>query len=517
MANIFNSVLYPKVDTNRFTLDHDVKLSFKMGQLVPTCVMDVMPGDKFEISVENMLRFAPLVSPVMHNVKVTTHFWFIPNRILWSEWEQFITGATPDDIPSHPYINVEECTVGSLCDYLGFPAVDMGAGPARKCNPLSIAAYLKVYNEWYRDQNLQSPIQDTCTEGDNSFNFGSWLTDGPLNRAWMHDYFTSALPFAQKGDAVQIPLTQNQTVPVDWNNATNADLVRDPATGVVKALDNAFTTSVGGGLLTDGTAASIDNTEHLSVDVQSEATDINTLRRAFRLQEWLEKNARGGTRYVESLLAHFGVKSDDARLQRPEYIGGAKQNMVISEVLATAQSSNDGSNAEINVGQMAGHGISVGGGNRFRYRAKEHGWIIGIINVQPVTAYQQGIPRMHARQDRLDYPWPTFANIGEQEVLQQEIYAPSATPLATFGYVPRYAEMKYMPSRVCGDMRTSLAFWHMGRIFTSEPQLNAEFIEADPTTRIFAVTAENQDHIYGHIFNNVKVVRKLPKYGVPTI
>lgn len=512
MRNIFNSVLLPKVDTNRFDLSHDVKLSFQMGELIPTCVVDVMPGDKFSMSVENMLRFAPLVSPVMHKVKVTTHYYFVPNRILWDGWENFITNATPDSVPQAPYISFDECAVGSLCDYIGFPTGEFADGPARRASPLAIAAYLRIYNEWYRDQNLQTEKQATCTEGDNTFNFGQWLVDGPLKRAWMHDYFTSALPFAQKGDAVQIPLTVQDDIPVEFQANAQVPTIRNPVTGALMPA-GALANNGGGNLTSGGNPAAIDPDGTLVVDVQSGATDINTLRRAFRLQEWLERNARAGTRYVEALLAHFGVKSDDARLQRPEYIGGAMQNMVISEVLATAQNTE----ANVNVGQMAGHGISVGGGKRFNYTAKEHGWIIGIINVQPVTAYQQGLHRMHTRFDQLDYPFPTFANIGEQEVYQKELYLESATPEAVFGYVPRYAEMKYMNSRVAGEMRTTLAYWHMGRIFTTDPALNEDFIQADPTTRVFAVTEESEDHIFAHVFNNVSVVRKLPRYGVPSI
>jgi len=190
-----------------------------------------------------------------------------------------------------------------------------------------------------------------------------------------------------------------------------------------------------------------------------------------------------------------------------------KQNMVISEVLATAQDTAD----NVPVGQMAGHGISAGGGQSFSYRCEEHGYIVGIINVQPVTAYQQGVHRQFSRLDRLDYAWPTFANIGEQEILKQELFAQAAGPKDVFGYVPRYAEYKYMNSRVAGEMRTSLNFWHLGRIFDDAPLLNAEFIECNPSKRIFAVTAEDENSIFAHIMNKVTVNRKLPRYGIPTI
>jgi len=232
-----------------------------------------------------------------------------------------------------------------------------------------------------------------------------------------------------------------------------------------------------------------------------------------RFQEWFEKNARGGTRYIESILSHFGVRSSDARLQRPEYIGGDYQNMVISEVLSTAENTD----ASIPVGQMAGHGISVGGGKHFSYRAEEHGVIIGLISVVPDTAYQQGAHRKFTRFDRLDYPWPVFGNLGEQEVLNKELKWDHATPNGVFGYNPRYSEMKFANSRVAGEMKSTLTFWHLGRIFATDPSLNNTFIQCNPSTRIFAVTDDEEDHIVAHCFINARVNRKLQRYGIPSI
>lgn len=513
--NIFNSILLPKVDTNVFDLRHDVKLSFQMGELVPTCCMECIPGDKVSISVENMLRFAPLISPVMHKVNVTTHYFFVPTRILWQEWEKWIVRDENADVPP-PYVQVSEVIEGSLADYLGVP---VGTFPAPlDVSAFPVLAYLKIWDEYYRDQNLQTEVFPTSVvPGNNALTLEEWFDEkGPLRRAWQHDYLTSALPFAQKGDAVQIPLTLQSDIPVDYNSTGQPGIVRDADGAILTNGELAATSGpspLTGSMIAGASPATYDPNGTLTVDVQSDAVDINTLRRAFRLQEWLEKNARAGTRYIENILAHFGVRSSDKRLQRPEYIGGSKQQMVISEVLATAQSTADG----VAVGTMAGHGISVGGGNRFNFRVEEHGYIIGIINVQPQTAYQQGLHRMFSRLTPLDYAWPTFANIGEQEVFQKEVYAESATPDATFGYVPRYAEYKYMNSRVAGEMRNSLAFWHLGRIFDTDPALNAEFIQCNPSTRIFAVTDENEDHIFAHIFNNIKAVRRLPRYGIPSI
>lgn len=322
--------------------------------------------------------------------------------------------------------------------------------------------------------------------------------------------------FCAKGDAVQLPLTENLDAPVVLDNSLGQQSFVRTADGAVATGDVAGQ-AVDGALTTGAfdTLSNLDPNGSLVVDIQADAVDINTVRRAFRLQEWLEKNARGGTRYVENILAHFGVKSSDARLQRPEYLGGTKHNMVISEVLSTAET-------EVPVGNMAGHGISVGGGNSFKYRCEEHGYIVGVINVQPDTAYLQGLHRKFTRFDRLDYAWPTFANIGEQEVLNKEVYAtgPSGhnpNPDEIFGYIPRYAEYKFENSRVAGEMRDSLSHWHLARIFSTPPALNEEFIQADPSLRIFAVTDPDVDHIYAHIFNRISAVRKLPRYGTPTI
>lgn len=499
-----------------------------MGELVPTVVMDCVPGDKVTINVENLLRFAPLVSPVMHDVNVTTHFFFVPNRLTWPEWEQWITGNSDVQAPFitvGPGGDVSTVVEGSLADYMGIPTGEYTTDIPM--SPMAFAAYLKIYDEYYRDQNLQSPLFEPLQPGDNSVGFSTWLQESPLYRAWMHDYFTSALPFAQKGDSVQLPLTvangqnvyyENQGGTAAENTVIIVDVNGDPVNpgGGAPSLNvEAGPTPLTSGLRAGGNPAAIDPNGTLKVDVQGDAVDINTVRRAFRLQEWLERNARGGTRYVENILAHFGVKSSDARLQRPEYLGGAKQKMVISEVLATAENTEAG----VNVGQMAGHGISYGGGNRFTYRCEEHGYIIGIINVQPVTAYQDGLHRSFSRFSRLDYAWPTFANIGEQEVLQKEVKARVAAgdPNRVFGYVPRYAEYKFMNSRVAGEMRSSLDFWHLGRQFATDPALNEQFIKCVPDTRIFAVTDPEVDHIYAHIFNRIKAVRKLPKYGIPTI
>jgi hypothetical protein len=509
--NIFNSIQLKKPKKNFFDLTHDVKLSTNMGQLTPILTLEVVPGDSIELGCESIIRFAPLTAPVMHRMDVTMHYFFVPNRILWDNWEKFITNNGPNGTGPEivaPYFNNSQyiytepayvnANVGKFLDYMGVPPCPVG-GTTTRINALPFAAYQSVYNEYYRDQNLVAPVNYKLVDGNNTTVEADVLRLATLrNRAWEHDYFTASLPFAQKGAAVDIPLGAVNGDANIYSNVGNTTL----------------SGSAGDPVMIGDTATGLTDLWAQTDGLTVEPTTINDLRRAYRLQEWLEKNARGGTRYIESILSHFGVKSSDARLQRPEYITGVKTPVVISEVLNTS-----GTEGELPQGNMAGHGIAVSSGKSGNYYVEEHGYIIGIMSIMPKTAYQQGIPRTFLKLDPLDYFWPSFANIGEQEVQTQELYAYTANKEDTFGYVPRYAEYKYMPSRVAGDFRTSLDYWHLGRIFGSEPTLSQEFIECTPedTERIFAVTDPDAQKLYCHVLNKIKAVRPMPKYGTPTI
>ena len=514
---IFDFVRSSKPRRSNFDLSHERKQSMRMGRLTPCLLHEVVPGDTYSLRSEILLRFAPLIAPVMHRINVYTHYFFIPNRILWKEWEDFITGGDDGTLqPAYPQLTtVDNQWVGSLADYMGLPVTSDTRNNALTFSALPFLGYNKVFNEYYRDQNLQAKVIDNVLDWKNA----SSTTDimKILTRAYEKDYFTSALPYPQKGQPVQLPVTHNITRS-DIQFLTQSE-VKD--SGGAQAPNSDLQTQ--GGILTDGAGNSrrIENIDKITGENSS--ITIENLRTSNRLQQWLEKQARGGSRYIETLLNHFGVRSSDARLQRPEYLGGGRQPVTISEVLNTASQINppNSQDALKPVGDMSGHGISVGSGHGFGKKTfEEHGYILGIMSILPRTAYSQGVHKHWKRENKLDYYWPEFANLGEQEVKLEELFHEwTSTPTngkKTWAYQSRYAEYKYMQDSVHGNFRDKFEFWHLGRKFANEPTLNEEFIQYDADNRIFAVQ-EVQDNMFAQIYHDFKARRPMPYFSDPRL
>lgn len=502
--SVFNHVSVTRPKKSTFNLSHEKKLSMKFGQIVPILAEEVVPGDTWRVNTESLVRFAPMLAPIMHRIDAFIHYFFVPNRIIWDEWEDFITGGE-DGLtkPVPPTLSILEenkyiAAIGSLYDYFGLPTIDpsITVTASEAISLLPFRAYQKIYNEYYRDQNLQDEIDYTNVARAVELRY----------RAWQKDYFTSALPWAQRGPDVALPIEMNYT---DYSTAKYAD-DGSPAGSIT------FRTSPAG-IINDDPVSRAIRIENLEVGNAAELT-INDLRKSNRVQQWYEKSARFGSRYVEQLLGHFGVISKDARLQRPEYIGGGRTPVSVSEVLnTTGIVSQDGGDVQ---GGMSGHGVAVGNTPTMKRYFTEHGWIMGLLTVMPKPAYQQGINKKWLRSDKFDYYFPEFANLGEQEIQNRELYKDWTTNnsdnRATFGYQERYAEYKYIPSTVHGDFRESLDFWHMGRKFANRPNLNEDFIKLDDTDikRIFAVQ-DGTDYLWIQIYNDIRAIRPMPVHAIP--
>lgn len=500
MPKIFESVQLRKPRMSAFDLSHERKLSCRMGELVPVFIQDVLPGDQFMVSTETLMRLAPMLAPVMHRVNVYMHYFFVPNRIIWNQWEAFITGGQDgNSAPVSPTSTIHGANYfpGCLADHLGLPPVDIES--VYSVSELPFRAYYQIWNDYYRDPNLENPVDVEDLESVEGYQY--FLKQ----RGWEKDYFTSALPWPQRGPEVALPVEVNYKAYTEMKEYDGDD----PANGAPTI--NTVTPGYKGILSSSGQPMNVRNIEDDAISVS-----INELRTSSAIQRWLEKQARGGARYIETILSHFGVRSSDARLQRAEYLGGGKSPIVISEVLNTTGTE------EAPQGNMAGHGYAVGNTNRFKRSFEEHGFVIGIMSVLPRTAYQQGTHRMWLRSDKFDYAWPEFANLGEQPIYGREIYQTSqADPenTATFGYQQRYAEYKYGCSSVHGAFRDTLDFWHLGRIFDGRPELSAQFTTMSPeeAERIFAVQDDEYQNLWVQLYHNVRARRPLPYFSDPRL
>lgn len=462
---------------SKFSLSHYKLLSCDLGELIPIGLTEVLPGDTIQQNTNLLIRCSPMLAPVMHPVHARIHHWYVPHRLVWDDFEDFITGG-PDgmDDSTFPTITIGGGTgaaVGSLADYLGVPTgvnnIEVSALPFR--------AYNMIWNEWYRDQDLQTERVIATTSGPDTT-----TNTALMNCAWEKDYYTSARPWEQKGPAITIPL--GTTAPVTMNATAAA---WKPRTTAGAQLGAAALEADASGFLqnTSGIDAKFDPNGTLSVDLSgASAITVTALREALALQRFEEARARYGSRYVE-YLRYLQVRSSDARLQRPEYLGGGKQTIQFSEVLQTAEGTNP-------VGELRGHGIGAMRSNRYRRFIEEHGYILSFLSVKPKTIYAQGLNRHWNRRTKEDFWQKELQHIGQQEVLNKEIYAAAASPNGTFGFQDRYDEYRRTESSIAGEFRTTaLDFWHFARIFSSEPALNAGFVNCVPPERPFAVPSED--------------------------
>ena len=478
---------------------------------------EVVPGDIFKIGNQMVLRFQPMLAPILHEINAYVHYFFVPYRLLWDSWEDFITGGPEGNLtPSLPtWVGDDQtATVGSLWDYFGFQTIPASSGQVTTPTAAPLVfpkrAYNLVWNEYYRDETLQAEV----SLDSNALQF----------RNWEKDYFTSSLPWQQRGQAPALPISgvlnavweSNQQIsfPTSTNGtefylqgrsytaylgAPVVNNVNGSHTPTVEALSSLYISKSGL------------NNNTISLD---SATTFNVadLRLAFQIQKFLERNARAGARYTEFLRSHFGVSPRDERLQRPEYIGGSKAPVIISEVLQTGSS-----DATSPQGNMSGHGIAVNSQFCGKYRASEFGVIIGMLSVMPRSMYQTGHDRQWLRRTKYDFYFPEFANLSEQAILNAEVYCSTndTTDKSIFGYQGRYDEMRTKRNQVCGQMRDIFDYWHLGRQFTTTPGLNSSFVECNSanTKRIFAV--ESEPGIILQFANLIKAWRPMPIQSEP--
>lgn len=464
----------------KHSLSHYKLLTCDMGQLIPIGCVEALPGDTIQHSTSLFIRVSPMMAPVMHPVQVRVHHFFVPHRLIWTQFEDFITGGS-DGLGNGAVFPTNSGTVtpaiGSVWDYLGVPTGSLL--PIGALSLLPIRGYNEIYNEFYRDQDL-APIIAPDTAGN------------PHKISWEKDYFTTCRPWTQKGPAVLLPLGTSASVKTSASNLVtgtgNPEMRwRRNDTGALVG-NNLFlnSTGTGGTGITAGAGASITSVypENLYADLSTATSaQINDLRRALALQRYQEARAQYGSRYTE-YLRYLGIKSADQRLDRPEYLGGGKQTISFSEVLRTA--SDTASNP---IGELRGHGAAALRSNKYRYYCEEHGYIFTLLSVRPKTVYVNGIPRSYTKRTKEDFYQRELELIGQQPVYNREVFMNGAAADGNiFGYQDRYSEYRHQESQVHSEFRSTVFdFWHMGRKFASLPTLNQSFIECDPTKRIHAV------------------------------
>jgi hypothetical protein len=526
-ASSHDFAMVPRADIPRskFSMQKTLKTSFDSGFLVPIMCEEVLPGDTFNTNVTMFGRLATPIFPVMDNLHLDSFFFFVPNRLVWTNWVKFM-GQQDNPADSISYSIPQQVSpvggyaVGSLQDYFGLPTVgQVGNSNTVSHSALPVRAYNLIYNQWFRDQNLQNSVTVDTGDGPDASASTNYTL---LRRGKRHDYFTSALPWPQKGGtAVTIPI--GTSAPVITNSTVPSMKAISGGDQNTRLLNVTQTTNAIKMVAYGGADQQVNwvNTGMVADLSAATAATINQLRQSFQIQKLLERDARGGTRYTEIIRSHFGVASPDARLQRPEYLGGGSTNINISPIAQNSATGLSGSTTPI--GNLAAFGTFLGKGHGFTQSFVEHGYVIGLISVRADLTYQQGLRRHWSRSTRYDYYFPAFATLGEQSILNKEIYVTgnSTQDNAVFGYQERWAEYRYNPSEITSLFRSTAAGtidpWHYSQKFTSLPTLNSTFIQdTPPLARNLAVGASaNGQQLLLDAFFTTTAARPMPMYSVP--
>lgn len=538
----FSQVPRADIARSRFDRSSSIKTSFNVGELIPFYVDEVLPGDTFSVDTSKVVRMQTMITPIMDNVYLDTYWFYVPSRILWDHWRELM-GENRESawIPKTEY-SIPQVTapsggweVGTIADYMGIPTGISNLS----VNALPFRAYAEIVNEWFRDQNLQDPVNisfgDATVAGSNGDDYLVDLVKGgkPFIAAKYHDYFTSCLPGPQKGPDVELPLGNLPDIPVvtgdaHFTSATDHPFLTfagGPTNGAYPLFANQRGSNpaqlyYGGTADTDSHFASINpnNLWAFGSEHSLNSATVNQLRLAFAIQKFYERDARSGTRYVEIIKAHFGVTAPDARLQRPEYLGGNRVPININQVVQQSATVSGGTPQ----GTPVGLPQTADSNSDFTKSFVEHGFIIGLMVARYDHTYQQGLDRMWSRKTRFDYYFPVFANIGEQPVLNKEIFAQgNDEDDEVFGYQEAWADYRYRPSRVTGQMRSqydqSLDVWHLADDYNTLPSLSPSWIQEDYHTvdRVLAVSSSLANQLFADVYVKLNCVRPMPVFSVP--